>query len=304
MEQKYENPLAGVLMIVLAAMIWGSAFVAQRMGMDSAPPLTFNAVRSAVGVAALVPVIALFDRKAGRRPLRDDPAHSRRMLLRSGLICGVVLTAASNFQQLGIAGSGAGKAGFITALYIVLVPVFGLFLKKKTSPLVWGSVAVALVGMYLLCINGAFSISQGDAWLLLCAVCYAVHILTVDRVCPYVDGVRLSCLQFAVCAVLSAALAALFERPTLSGVLAAWIPILYAGVLSSGVAYTLQILGQKRCPPQIASLGMSLESVFAMLCGAIVLHERLSLREGIGCVLMFAAILISQLPTFLRRKNA
>ncbi|MBR3691629.1 MAG: DMT family transporter [Clostridia bacterium] len=300
-----RNQLIGALMLVVAAFIWGFAFVAQRQGMDHIGPSTFNAVRSYVGVAALAPVVALSDIFAGRKPFRMAASHSRRSLYVGGLACGILLALASNLQQMGIVETSAGKSGFLTALYIVFVPIFGLFLGRRTHFLGWISVGIATVGMYLLCITEGFSLRTGDLLLLACALFYTAHILTVDHFVPSTDGIRLSCLQFAVNAVVSTLFAFLMETPELPGILAAWQPIIFTGVFSSGIAYTLQILAQKRCPPQIASLIMSLESVFAVIGGWLILNERLTLREGLGCLLVFGAILLIQLaPPAKEKKTA
>ena len=303
MRIKFSSSLQGALMLALAAFFWGTAFVAQRVGMDAIEPVTFTAVRSFVGVAVLLPVVLISDINAGRKPFRMDPGYRRRDLAIGGIACGVVLAVAANLQQVGIAETSAGKSGFITALYIVLVPVFGLFLKKKTPVTVWISVAIALAGMYLLCIKAgdSFALSRADVYLLLCAACFTVHILVVDWAGSRADGVRLSCIQFATCGAISAVICLLTEHPTVEGILAARVPLLYTGLFSCGLAYTLQILGQKRCPPQIASLLMSMESVFAALGGFFILHERMSAREFIGCLLVFSAVILTQLPDLKKR---
>lgn len=292
------------LLLMLAALIWGSAFVAQSVGMDYIGPFTFNSMRSFLGSLVLLPVIWFMNRKKGTDEEKQGSADveklekrlERKTLLKGGLFCGIVLTAASSLQQLGLVYTSAGKAGFITALYILIVPILGLFLKRKVGMKIWIGVALAVVGMYLLCITSGFSIAYGDLLVLTCALAFSFHILVVDYFSPKVDGVMLSCLQFFVCGILSAVLMVLFEQPDAGQILAAWKPILYAGILSSGVAYTLQIITQKHLEPTVASLLMSLESVFAVLTGWLVLHERLSTREMLGCVLMFAAIILAQLP--------
>lgn len=288
-------------MLMLAALIWGSAFVAQSVGMEYIGPFTFNAVRSFLGSLVLLPVIWFMNRGKGTEAEMSDREKTakrleKKTLLKGGLICGVILTCASLLQQIGLVYTSAGKAGFITAMYILLVPILGLFLKRKVGVKTWIGVALAVIGMYLLCITSGFSIAYGDFLVLLCALAFSFHIMVIDYFSPKVDGVKLSCIQFFVCGVLSSIPMVLFEQPQVGEILTAWMPIAYAGVLSSGVAYTLQIITQKHLNPTVASLLMSLESVFAVLTGWVVLHERLSTRELLGCVLMFAAIILAQLP--------
>ncbi len=303
-------------LLMLAALIWGSAFVAQSVGMDYLGPFTFNCVRSFMGSLVLLPVIWFMDRqkksegtasaeteeiKTGREKA-DNPAaegtkaQRRKVLLTGGLCCGVILTGSTSLQQIGIQFTSAGKAGFITALYILIVPLLGLLLGKKVGIKTWIGVALAVVGMYLLCVKEGLSISYGDFMVLLCAFVFSLHILAVDYFSPKVDGIRLSCIQFFVCGCISIFPMMLYEHPELSQILQAWLPLAYAGILSSGVAYTLQIVTQKHLNPTVASLLMSLESVFAVITGWLVLKERLSARELLGCVLVFAAIILAQLP--------
>ena len=226
----------------------------------------------------------------------EEKKTSRRVLLYGGISCGICLCLASNFQQFGIKYTTVGKAGFITACYIVIVPIIGLFLKKKCSPFIWAAVVMALIGLYLLCITDGFSIGKGDFLVMVCAVLFSVHILVIDYFSPKVDGVKMSCIQFFVCGVLSAIPALLFENPQISSILAAWQPILYAGVMSCGIAYTLQIVGQKNMNPTVASLILSLESCISVLAGWLLLGQSMSLREIIGCIIMFGAIILAQLP--------
>jgi len=276
------------------------AFVAQSVGSEHVGPFTFLASRSLIAGVALLPLIAARRRTS---PAPKTPADKKNLWL-GGLLCGCALTVASAFQQIGIAQTTVGKAGFITALYIVIVPLFGLFLKKRIPLAVWLGVALAAVGMYLLCITEGFSISRGDFFVLLCAACYSVHILVIDHFSPRVDGVRMACIQFFTCGILSGIVMLIAEKPTADVLMAAWLPILYAGLLSSGVGYTLQIVAQKNVPPTIASLLMSLESVFSVLAGWVLLGQSLSPRELLGCVLVFFAILLAQLPEdlFSRRR--
>ena len=282
------------LLMMLAALIWGSAFVAQRVGMDFIGPYTFNCVRSFIGCLALAPLIATLGRQGTVRQFATRAG--RRDLLAGGIVCGVILTISTLFQQIGLKYTTAGKAGFITAQYILLVPIFGLAIGKRASWLLWVAVAVALGGMYLLCVKDGLRIEKGDFYVFCCAICFSCHILFIDHFVQKVDAILLSCLQFAVCGLLSGILMFIVETPTASGILKGWVPILYTGILSSGVAYTLQIITQKHLSAAIAALVMSLESVFAALTGWIVLHEHLSAREFVGCVLVFAATLLAQVP--------
>lgn len=290
--------LKNALLLLLTATIWGVAFVAQSVGMDYVEPFTFNAVRSLIGGLVLIPVIR--QTGSGRTenvPSEGVPTNDRRTLLLGGISCGVMLCLASNFQQFGVKYTTVGKAGFITACYIVIVPVLGLFFKKKCGPAIWGAVAMAVAGLYLLCMEGdRFTISRGDFLVFVCAILFSIHILVIDYFSPRTDGVKLSCIQFFVCGILSAAAMARFEHPAMANILAAWAPILYAGVMSCGVAYTLQIVGQKGMNPTISSLILSLESSISVLAGWVLLGQKLSGRQLLGCGIMFGAILLAQLP--------
>ena len=294
--KKQQIPLKNSLILLLTATIWGVAFVAQSVGMDYVGGFTFNAVRSLIGSAVLLPLIWFLGRSGDRKEGKAQESGSRKDLICGGLACGIFLCLASNFQQFGIKYTTVGKAGFITACYIVLVPIFGLFLKKKCSPFIWVAVAMSVAGLYLLCITDGFSIGKGDILVLICAVLFAVHILVIDYYSPTVDGVKMSCIQFLVCGILSGIPALIFEKPEMSAILTAWQPILYAGVMSCGVAYTLQIIGQKNMNPTVASLILSLESCISVLAGWVILGQHLSGREITGCVIMFAAIILAQLP--------
>lgn len=301
-------------LLMLAALIWGSAFVAQSVGMDYLGPFTFNSVRSFMGSLVLLPVIWFMDRQKKDGAKGDGQGalgksaevkqQEKKTLLLGGLCCGVILTVSTSLQQIGLVYTTAGKAGFITALYILIVPLLGLFLGRRVGGKTWLGVALAVIGMYLLCIKEGFSISYGDFMVLLCAFVFSLHILTVDYFSPKVDGVRLSCIQFFVCGCLCAVPMMIFEHPEIYQILQAWLPLIYAGVLSSGVAYTLQIITQKHLNPTVASLLMSLESVFAALTGWLILNERLSPKELLGCVLVFAAIILAQLPESKKREVA
>lgn len=288
------------LLLFLTAFIWGVAFVAQSVGGDQVGCFTFNGVRSILGAVVLLPVIFFMDkqkkRELGEEAFLAQKGDSKTLML-GGVCCGVMLCIASNFQQYGISFTTVGKAGFITALYIIIVPILGLFMKKRVGAKVWFGVALSTVGLYLLCMTSeSFSISKGDFLVLICAGFFSLHILIIDYFSPKCDGVRLSCIQFFVCGVISLMAAFLFETPNLIAIFAGWLPILYAGVMSCGVAYTLQIIGQKNMDPTVASLILSLESVFSVLAGWVILNQRLSAREIFGCVLMFGAILLAQLP--------
>lgn len=294
----WKNPA----MLILAAFIWGSAFVAQSVGMDYVEPFTFNFVRNMIGGLVLIPCIVFLGKLKSPEEREKAARMDRKTLLTGGLSCGVILCLASNMQQIGIQYTSVGKAGFITALYIVIVPILGIFFKRRCGVKVWISVVIALIGFYLLCMAGGFSLERGDGYLLICAVLFSFHILTIDHFSPMVDGVKMSCIQFFTCGILSGLAMLVAETPDISSILAAWAPILYAGVLSSGVAYTLQIVGQKNYNPTIATLLLSLESVFSVLTGWVILHQTLSARELFGCVLIFIAVVLAQLPE--RQKNS
>ncbi|MCD7831964.1 MAG: DMT family transporter [Firmicutes bacterium] len=295
MNQKMKSNL----LLLLTAFIWGSAFVAQSVGMDYIGPFTFNSVRNFMGGIVLLPVICMRRKKQRAKSAVEKIGTETRelkTLIIGGICCGAVLAAASSLQQIGLIYTGAGKAGFITALYILIVPVIGLFLGKKAGKKIWVCVALAVFGMYFLCITEEFSIANGDIFLLLSAVAFSVHILVIDYFSPKTDGVCLFCIQFFTAGVLCAVPMILIEQPAAAEIAAAWLPLVYAGVLSSGVGYTLQIVAQKHTNPTVASLLMSMESVFSVLTGWAVLEERLSTREGFGCVLVFAAVILAQLP--------
>ena len=288
-----QKTMRANLLLLLTATIWGTAFVAQSVGMDHVGPFTFICVRYWIGGLFLLPCIRLLDRVVGR-PAAAAP-ENRRVHLIGGVCCGAALFVASFLQQLGIQRTTVGKAGFLTALYILIVPLLGLFVGKRVSRRIWGCVVVALVGMYLLCMTESLSVSTGDLLVMLCAVGFSIHILVIDHFSPRVDGVRMSCIQFFTAGALGI-VPMLIEQPDLSSLLAAAAPILYAGVLSSGVAYTLQVVAQKDTDPTVATLIMSLESVISMLAGWVILGQALSPRELAGCALVFAAIIVAQLP--------
>ncbi|MEA5066819.1 MAG: DMT family transporter [Eubacteriales bacterium] len=284
------------LLLLLTAAIWGVAFVAQRKGMDYVGPFTFTSVRSLIGCASLLPVIPLVSRmnRASGAP-KAQPAD-RRTLLLGGLCCGALLFVGSSLQQVALQHTTVGKAGFITALYIVIVPVIGLLRGKRCSLALWAGVLLARAGLYRLCIHEVFPVSFNDVLLLIGAFVFSLHILFVDHFVQKVDGLRLSQAQSLVCGLIAAIPMLLLESPRPDNLLAAWLPILYAGALSSGVGYTLQIVAQRGMHPTLVSLILSLESVISVLAGWALLNQRLSARELIGCALMFTAILLAQLP--------
>jgi drug/metabolite transporter (DMT)-like permease len=292
------NKRSHIFMLFLATIFWGTTFVAQRIGAEHVGAYTYLAGRSWIAVVFLTPVVHAFDRFHDRRGTdnrRPRSANARKQLILASITAGVALCAASAAQQIGVAYTTASKAGFITALYVVLVPILGIFIGKRPSAHIWACVALALVGMYLLCITGGdLKLQIGDAYELACALLFAVEILLVYHFSPLVDGVRLSRMMFLVVAVLSTVLMFVLESPTWESVRAALPAIAYAGIISSGIGYTLQILGQEGVNPTVASLVMSFESVFSALSGWLILGERLSPRELLGSALMFAAIVLSQ----------
>lgn len=302
------------LLLVLTALVWGSAFVAQRKGGDAVGPFTFNGIRSLIGSAVLIPVILVLNRVKPSEKTPKTPVE-KRILWIGGICCGTVLFLASSAQQLGMyMGTSAGKAGFLTACYILLVPILSLFLKKKCGWNIWVGMGITVIGLYLLCMTDSLRFQASDLMVLLCALLFAIHILVIDYFSPLVDGVRLSCIQFLVCGILSMIPMFFVEmQHSLSGIMVwvqnlqsldAWIPILYAGILSCGVGYTLQIIGQNGLNPTLASMLMSLESVFSVLAGWLILQEKMGFRQLGGCALIFAAILLAQIPVDkFRKKN-
>ena len=292
-------------LLLLTAIIWGSAFVAQSVGMEHVEPFTFTFTRSIIGGMVLIPVIVLL-RKTDSAAMRRDSQGKDFAGIKGitkyewldGICCGVALCAASNFQQIGMLHTTVGKAGFITALYVVIVPILGLFLRKRVPALIWVCVVLSVAGLYLLCMpKGAFTLAQGDVLVLICALLFSFHILIIDYFSPKGDGVVISCIQFFVCGILSGIIMLFVENPTFANIMDAKWSILYAGALSSGVAYTLQVVAQKGVNPTVASLILCLESVVAVLAGWIILGDKLTSRELAGCILMFVAIVLAQLPT-------
>lgn len=287
-----RKQLRGSIYLLLATIIWGSTFVAQSVGMDYIGPFTFQAVRCGLAVIGLLPLIYIMDKKAGHNFLRE---WANKQLWVGGLLCALPLFLAVNLQQVGLVSTSAGKSAFLTAMYIVFVPILGLFVGRKLSPMIPISVVLAVAGLYLLSCVGVTQIQLGDILLLLCALMFAVQILFVDRFAPSVDALRLNCLQAALCAVASGVIAVFTETVTFPNLLDCWLPLCYAGFLSMGAAYSLQIIGQKHLEPSAASLIMSLESVFAVLFGWLLLNETMTTWETIGCVLVFIAVILSQI---------
>ena len=318
--QEKTHKLRNTFFLLLTAMIWGAAFVAQSVSMDYIGPFTFICLRSVIGGLFLIPVIIVLD--GIRKKSQNESANAvnsenilhnieteekqrlswkNKQLIESGIVCGFFLFFANCFQQTGIQYTTVGKAGFITTFYIIIVPLIGLFFKKYCGILTWIGVVIALAGLYFLCITQKLTIQRGDALVLCCSVLYAGQILAIDHYNPFVDGVKMSCIQFLTGGVLGAVFMFLFENPSLAMILSAAGPILYTGIMSTGVGYTLQIVGQKGLNPTVAALILSLESVFSALSGYVFLHQVLTIRELIGCALMFIAIVLAQLPD-IRRK--
>lgn len=296
-----KTELGSAALLFLAAFIWGVAFVAQSVGMDYVGPFTFNGCRFLIGGLVLTPFTLIRDRQheksaSFQKLSREEQKKYKRTTLIGGLCCGVAICIASSFQQAGMQYTSVGKAGFITALYIVLVPVFGIFLKRKVTPIIWMGVFLAAIGFYFLCITESFSINYGDLLVFICAICFTFHILIIDYFAPKADGVALSCIQFWFSGIVCMGIAILNESPNVTAIIQAAVPILYAGVLSCGVAYTLQIIGQKHMKPAVASLILSLESVISVLAGWVILKEVLTGRQFLGCALVFAAVVMAQLP--------
>ena len=290
-----KKTIQGCLILLLTTVIWGCAFVAQSVGMDHIGPFTFQAVRCLLGVLALLPVIFLFDLKKtdGKNYISRwcDPK-----LWKAGILCGIALFVASGAQQVGLIDTDAGKAGFLTSMYIVIVPFLGLFFRKKLSPATVLGVLVAVAGLYLVSGAGATGMAPSDMLMVLCAFAFAVQIVLVERLGMDMDGLRLNCVQCLGCSVLSAVVMAFTETPVLGDLIACARPLAYAGCLSMGVAYSLQIIGQQKVDSVPAAIIMSLESVFAALAGWLLLNERMSPRELTGCGLLFTAVILSQIP--------
>lgn len=296
-----KQELRSNLLLLITAIIWGFAFVAQRVGANYVGPFAFNGVRFALGAISLLPLIIYYRRKASKDD--DKKKADLKYVLFAGVIAGCVLFSGSSLQQIGLESTTAGKAAFITGLYIALVPILGIFLKQKTHITTWIGVLFAVIGLYFLSITEGFSISRGDLLEIIGAFFWALHILFIDHFTKKIDALMLSLVQFITCSALSLIVAAIFEKITISGIYQAGIPILYGGIGSVGIAYTLQAVGQKHAKPSHAAIIMSMESVFASIGGFLILNERLGLRGGIGCALMFTGMLLSQAGNFVSPKT-
>lgn len=281
-------------LLLTAAVIWGLAFVAQQVGMNHVGPLTFNGLRFYIGSLVLLPYIMFID-KQREKFKAPSPKWDKKILYFGGIVTGLVLAVASGLQQVALLHTSVGKVGFLTALYILFVPIIGLLFGKRAGVNVWIGVIVAVFGMYLLCVKEGFSIGLGDTYSIICAFIFSIQIMCVGHFSPQVDGIRFACLEFFVAGTVNVIGMFLLETPTLTNILRAALPLLYAGVLSSGVAYTFQIVAQKHAEPTIAALIMSLESVFSVLGGWVLLGQHLTAKESIGCIFMFAAIVLAQL---------
>lgn len=314
MEKEKKLTILSPFLLVLAALIWGISFVAQSEG-DDIGSFTFQGIRCLLACFAIFIVILIRDNTGKAKLTKKKYPNTKewfadnKLLIRVGIICGIALTIANNLQQFGIGMQGketsTGRAAFLTALYIIIVPLFGIFFKKKVKLTAWISVAVAVFGLYLLSVSpgAGFAISTADFILILCAVGFSVQIITVDRYSAEVDGVKLSCIQFLIAGVVSSILMFIFEKPDLHQILGQAVPLLYSGVMSGGVAFTLQIIGQKRCNHVLASLLMSLESVFSALADWVIRGNTMNQREILGCAIMFAAIILAQMPSLHKKKT-
>lgn len=293
-----KEKIRNSILLLLTAVIWGTAFVAQSVGMDYIGPFTFNAARFLIGGTVLIPLIVYRSKKNPllKNQTLEEKRKNQKTAWIGGVCCGIALCGASLLQQMGIQHTTVGKAGFITTLYIIIVPLIELFFGKKIAKKIWLGAVMAVIGLYLLCINENFSIGKGDFLILVCAILFAIHILIIDHFSPKADGVVLSAIQFFVSGFISVIGAILVENPNLAAMLDAIVPILYAGVMSCGVAYTLQVIGQKNISPTVASMILSLESVISVLAGWIILGEALSAKEIVGCVIVFMAVVLVQLP--------
>ncbi|GAB5613619.1 DMT family transporter [Faecalimonas hominis] len=293
-----KEKIRNSILLLLTAVIWGTAFVAQSVGMDYIGPFTFNAARFLIGGTVLIPLIVYRSKKNPllKNQTLEEKRKNQKTAWIGGVCCGIALCGASLLQQMGIQHTTVGKAGFITTLYIIIVPLIELFFGKKIAKKIWLGAVMAVIGLYLLCINENFSIGKGDFLILVCAILFAIHILIIDHFSPKADGVVLSAIQFFVSGFISVIGAILVENPNPAAMLDAIVPILYAGVMSCGVAYTLQVIGQKNISPTVASMILSLESVISVLAGWIILGEALSAKEIVGCVIVFMAVVLVQLP--------
>ncbi len=288
-----KKSLRSSALLLLTAFIWGVAFVAQSVGMDYIGPFSFNGARFLMGSIVLLPLVFVRRRKDKDKGL---PRAGLKVTLTGGICCGLALCSAALFQQIGIMYTTVGKAGFITTLYIIIVPIMSIFLGKKAGGKIWIGAVLAAAGMYLLCMSERLVLGKGDTYVFICAILFSVHILVIDHFSPKADGVELSCIQFLTAGVISSILAFIFEEPALQSFIDGIIPVAYAGIMSCGVAYTLQVVGQKNMDPTVASLILSMESVFSVLSGWIILGQALSAKEMFGCVMVFGAVVLVQLP--------
>ena len=300
-----KNRVIGSVLMLVASLIWGAAFVAQSLGMETIGPFTFTAIRISLGALALLPVCIIKDNLEKKKtPLQEKKPFFTKRELFYGAMMGIAFFAASNFQQYALTYTTAGKAAFITALYIVFVPIAGVFMKKRVQPFVWVGVGIAFIGLYFLCVRPEEGgVNFGDILAFCCSLFFTLQIILIEKSGEEADGVKLSLLQFIVCGILSIGMMFIFEKPKMDGIFAATIPLLYAGILSGGVAYTLQIISQRKLDTTVASLLMSMESVFAVLTAWIIMQEGMSGREIIGCVIMFVAIILAQLADGLALKR-
>lgn len=300
----------GIIAFLFTSCIWGFAFVAQKSAMDHIGPLTMNGLRSLLGAIFLVPVILITDVIKGKKPslLGVKSKSEGKFLIKGGILCGIFMTAASTLQQIGVQHTTIGKAGFLSVLYIVIVPIIAVCFGRKIGWNCWSGVGIALVGMFLLCFNLAdlsdFSINKGDLIVISCSFFFAVHILVIDKYSPYTDSIRLSFMQFVVCSVVCLTLAFIFEKPQWEGIKGAWFSLFYAGVISCGVGYTLQVVGQKYVPAHIAPMLMALECVFSLLADWIFFKQVMNAQEYIGCFLIFVAIILAQTDFSKFKKSA
>lgn len=291
-----KTQLKANILLLLTAAIWGLAFVAQKVGAEHVGAFTYNGIRFALGSISLIPLILFLNKKKGENEkTKNNDRDSLKLTVKAGIIAGCALFIATSLQQMGVMGTTAGKAGFITGLYMVIVPILGLFLKQKVNKSTWIGIVIAIIGLYLLSINEDFSISNGDLLVLIGSVGWAIHILLIDNFTKKIDPLKLSSVQFATCSILSLVMAIIFEDINMVGISGAMVSILYGGLLSVGVAYTLQVVAQKNAKPSHAAILLSMESVFGALGGAMFLGERIGTRGLVGCILIFIAIIISQL---------
>lgn len=292
-----KQKIKGELCLLIAAFLWGTSFIFQKMGMDHVGPFTFGFFRFTIGALALLPVIFIIKKANDHRenPRKITPFRNS-VLIKGSIYCGIASFAAASFQQIGIIYTTAGKAGFITSLDIVIVPIFMLILRRKVGSFTWAGVAIAGFGLYLLCITDGFTIQLGDGLVMICAVCYSFQILLIDHYAEKVDPIRLSFMQYILCGLLSGLFMLIFETVAAGDIIDCAIPILYTAIFEVSIAFTLQIIGQKNTPPAIAAIIMSMEAVFATISGALILGEVMTTKEMVGCVLMLIAFVIIQIP--------